>query len=379
MLHALRARAAALLSGRRDPDPSAWVRVGGSYLYVGEHDVLERRPAPAAESERAGEVEQALDSAERGLDAGEAVAAEAEHAERVLGLLARAPDPALAAREADTLVRYLAARAREGRTRDVLRGAHVLLGAFLLAERLRELVQVLELARDAAERLGDAAEQAWALQNLGTLAAAAGKAPLATELFEQARALSQSGHGAGSSGALGKAAAVVSAHKLAAVAVGVVVLGTAPGFVVAGGTWYGLGGTGGSVDILGFGTRTGASDEGTFEAARGWIRLPASAVEPGETLRACKPLYFDSYVRVEGMQRGTRWSLATTVDGDAFGPVYAEVWRRRGSYTSGIQSYNGPPGGSSTGKPVPYGRWTVVVRIGDEERARSEVRLVEDC
>jgi len=302
------------------------------------------------------------------------------------------PDTALAAKEADALVSYVAARAREGRSRDVLRAAHVLLGAFLLAVRLRELVQVLELARDAAERVGDAAEQAWVLYNLGTLAAASGRAPAAAGLLEAARTLFEqagdhpgtaaSAHGltpGGQAGTLGKATAIVTAHKLAAVAVGVLVVAAAPGFLVAGGTWYGVGGDGGSAEILGFGARTGEDGGGKFDEERGWTRLPGSAVDPGGTIRVCDPLYIDSYVRLEGLHRGARWSLAAAAEDESFGTTYTETWRRRGAYTSGVQSYHGPPGGSSTGEPVPYGRWTIVVRIQEDERARESVTLVEDC
>ena len=177
-------------------DYAAWVRVGRGLLYVGPGRNTLIEPAEKAEvAERASLAEalrrpgpepSTLDAAEAAIAKAEEVTVQAERGASILEMLARGPDPATVAKEVDRLLATLNERYRESRFRDVLRLARVLAGILLLAQRWRDLVWTLGLAKEAALELGDVAEEAWALHELGTLNVAAGNGGAATELLDRA-------------------------------------------------------------------------------------------------------------------------------------------------------------------------------------------------
>ena len=116
----------------------------------------------------------------------EEVTVQVERGASILKMLARGADPATVAKEVDRLLATLNERYRESRFVDVLRLARVLAGVLLLAQRWRDLVWTLGLAREAAQELVNVAAEAWALHELGTLNVAAGNGGTATELLGRA-------------------------------------------------------------------------------------------------------------------------------------------------------------------------------------------------
>ena len=177
-------------------DYAAWVRVGRGLLYVGPGRNTLIEPAEKAEvAERASLAEalrrpgpepSTLDAAEAGIAEAEEVTAQVERGASILKMLVQDPDPATVAKEVDRLLATLNERYREGRFRDVLRLARVLVSILLLAQRWRDLVWTLGLAKEAALALEDVAAEAWALHELGTLNIAAGNGGAATELLGSA-------------------------------------------------------------------------------------------------------------------------------------------------------------------------------------------------
>jgi hypothetical protein len=89
-------------------------------------------------------------------------------------------------REVDSLLDLLQRLDRAGRHEDALRLARALSGLLALLLRWVALVESLRIALRAARALGAGIDEAWALQELGTLAAAAGDAAAATGQLEDA-------------------------------------------------------------------------------------------------------------------------------------------------------------------------------------------------
>jgi hypothetical protein len=179
-------------------DYAAWVRVGRGLLYVGPGRNTLIEPAKKAEAaeqaslaealRRPGPEPSTLDAAEAGIAEAEEVTAQVERAASILKMLAQDPDPATVAKEVDRLLATLNERYLEGRFRDVLRLARVLVGILLLAQRWRDLAWALGHAKEAALALEDVAAEAWALHELGTLNIAAGTGGAATELVRRTAA-----------------------------------------------------------------------------------------------------------------------------------------------------------------------------------------------
>ena len=176
------------------------VRVGGGFLYVGPDRNTLIEPAEEAEAAERTSLADALHRPRPGpsrLDVTEAAMAEAEQVlaqvERgasIVELLGGKVDLETVATEVlNALLARLNERYQESRFRDVLRLARVLASVLALARRWRDLVWTLELAGEAAQRVGDVAGEAWALHERGTLNVAAGNRETATELLGKAREL----------------------------------------------------------------------------------------------------------------------------------------------------------------------------------------------
>jgi uncharacterized membrane protein YgcG len=180
-------------------DYEGWVRVGRGLLYVGPERNTLIEPAGVAEAaeraslaealQRPGPEPSALDATEAAVAKAEKVTTQVERGVSILKVLAGGADPATVAKEVNGLLATLLEHYRESRYRDVLRLARVLAGVLMLAQRWRDLVWTLELAKEAAQGLGDVAAQAWALHELGTLHVAAGNSGAAAELLGRARDL----------------------------------------------------------------------------------------------------------------------------------------------------------------------------------------------
>jgi hypothetical protein len=111
--------------------------------------------------------------------------------ERALELFAavatgRVPDPKAIAAEVESLVDLLGRLDRAGRHEDALRLARPLSGLLALLLRWVALVESLRIALRAARALGASAHEAWALHELGTLAAGANLTSAATAQLEDA-------------------------------------------------------------------------------------------------------------------------------------------------------------------------------------------------
>jgi hypothetical protein len=379
-----------------------WVHVGEAYVYVDEPERLASRPAPTRETVRAGELAAELREFQR--DPASAITAleelvrgaeaATEPVEKVIKLaedLTRVPDPAIAAAYAERVAVRIVRDYRESRFRDVVRLVGALASLYLLYEKWRGLVAVLQLDRLAAEQLGDAAEAARAVNDLGVLADAAGVAPLAGELFEQARELfEQTGeHAAETAGQAAGLAPQAAAHagvalgvKVAAVAAGaLVVAGGAAGFAVGDGAWYGVGGNeeareGGDAEILWFSAGDDSVIPGSFSEQAGFTR-PEGAVGPGDTLGACEPLYVYDYTRFENMVSGTPYVTRMT-RGEELDASSPGTWEGSAEFTEGNQTHRGS-GSTSNGEAVPYGEWELVVEIDGVEVDRESFTLEEDC
>jgi hypothetical protein len=381
-----------------------WVHVGRAYVYVGPDERIAIRRAPTRERVQAVELavalrEQQKTLTERGarpsLAEAEALLVEAEGATtpielaaRLVEMVAQGANPAMLASYADALLVFLKVYVQEGRYRDALRLASLLVGALLYMKKWLWIVEALGLARQAADRLGDAAETAWVLHDLGTLAVAAGVKPIAVEALEQAKDLYERvGDHAGaeaSSSALSQSAPLAPSAVAVTAAVGAVLIaGAVPGFFVGGGTWYFVGGTSqpegaraANAEVTAFAVGNDNKIPGEFEDRTG-STPPSDAVAPGETLAACKPLYVYDWVRFEGIESGTTSSSEISVNGRQFA-IDTRRWDSTEDYTVGSVNYNGS-GGVSSGTPIPYGRWELVVRIEGVEVDRARVTLEEAC
>jgi hypothetical protein len=371
---------------------------------VNQANRLAEEPAPTPERERAEKLAKAV------ADAGDPVALAAlEQAvsdlegatgsvERLVTLvedLTRGADPETLAKYADPLLERVTRDYRQGRFRDAARLARASLALYLLVERWRDLVYLLHLARQAAEQVGDVAEAARAVDDLGVLAHAAGSAPLAAELFEQARDLFEQvgdqataeavGQGAGLTAPAAAHTGVAVGVKVAAAVAGVLVAGAAAtGFVVGDGVWFGVGGDESpeaavvaedapdgepDAEIVAF-----AAGDSTAELGLrpdGAIEIPAGAAGPGERFGACEPTYVYHYVRYENMAAqtpyaGTMSPSSRPVDVVRMtwdGPVDSTgaFWIRRGT------------------DRIPYGEWELVVEIDGVVVDRETFTLEEDC
>jgi hypothetical protein len=98
----------------------------------------------------------------------------------------RIPDRAVILREVDSLLDLLRRLDRAGRHEDALRLARSLSGLLALLLRWVALVESLRIALRAARALGASLDEAWALHELGTLAAGAGETAAATAQLEDA-------------------------------------------------------------------------------------------------------------------------------------------------------------------------------------------------
>jgi len=389
-------------AGSPGDERPGWIHVGRAYVYVAEDGRLTAQRAPTKEREQAEQLAEALrePQARAAVDAPALAEAEElfEHAEdaatpfelaaKLLRLLAEGADPTELARYAAALLTFLRQYIQEGRHRDALRLASLLVGAFLYMKKWVWIVETLRLARQAAEAVGDAAEAAWVVHDLGTLAASAGAKPLAVDLLDQAKDLYEQAGDHAAAEASSKIVAQVASSGVptgaivAAAVSAVVIVGAVPGFVLGGGTWYRLGdGTEEETskpeaEIVAFAVGSEQEVPGGFDDETGYTP-PEEAVAPGETLAACEPLYLYDYVQFTGMETATAWSSEMSVDGDQFAADSGE-WAESENYTFGSFNYKGS-GGRSSGEPVPYGRWELVVRAGDAELDRAEVTLEERC
>ncbi len=112
-----------------------------------------------------------------------------DQAERSLELFnalatGRIPDRELIAEEIDSLLDLLRRLDRTGRHEDAIRLARSLSGLLALVLRWAALVETLRIALRAARALGAGVDEAWALHELGTLAAGAGEPAAATAQLE---------------------------------------------------------------------------------------------------------------------------------------------------------------------------------------------------
>jgi hypothetical protein len=375
--------------------------VGRAYLYVDTDERIAITRAPWKERVQARELANvlrapsptvephpSLTEAETLLEEVEGVTTPVELAARLVEMVAQGASPVALAKYADALLAFLKQHVEEGRSREALRLASLLVGVLLYLKKWLWMVEALGLARQAAENLGDAAETAWVLHDLGTLAVAAGVKPVAGEALEQAKELyEQVGDHVGaeaSSGALSQSAAVApSALAVAAGVTVVAVAGVVPGFFVGGGTWYFVDGKSASespatptAEVIAFGVGNENRVPGELDERTG-ATPPSDAVAPGESLAACEPLYVYDWVRFAGIGAETT-SSEMSVDGRRF---VADTRRWDGTvddYTVGSRNYNGS-GGVSSGDPIPYGRWELVVRIEGVEADRAAVTILESC
>ena len=375
-----------------------WVHVGRFDVFVDESGRLATKPAPTEETVRAEDLATVLRDLRR--EPQKAVAALDQSVKRVkaaTGLveklvelardLANLTDPAIAAKRAEELVARILDDYREGRFRDVVLLVGAVLNIYLLAERWRALVALLQLDRLSAEELGDSAEALAARHDLDVLAEACGLSPPAGESPDEAHdAAEPAGDQAAESTRQAVSATTQPAAKtgvalgvkVAAAVVGTVVLaGAATGFAVGDGVWFNLDGddaeevrAGGDAEILRFAAGDSGEVPGSFSQQTG-DTPPAGSVGPGESLGACEPLYIYDYTRFENMRAGTPFRTTLTRQTE-FSESEAETWEWPSEFTRGFVTYNG-------GEPFSYGEWFLVVEIGGVEVARESFTLVEAC
>jgi hypothetical protein len=100
-------------------------------------------------------------------------------------------DPKLLSDEIDSLLNLIERLHHGGRSREALRVARALSGVLALSLRWVELVRSLNIALQAADKLGDPAAGAWARHELGTLHLAAEDAAGAERRLGEAREMRQ--------------------------------------------------------------------------------------------------------------------------------------------------------------------------------------------
>jgi hypothetical protein len=355
-------------------------------VFVDELGRLAARPAPTQETARAKELgsvlrdlrpnpQKAVAAVEESVKGVEAATGFVEKLVELARDLANLTDPAIAAKRAEELVARILEDHREGRFRDVVVLVGAVLNIYLLAERWRTLVGLLQLDLLSAEELGDSAEALAAQHDLDVIAEACGLTPTSGESPDEAHEPAEPAAEHVTGAATGQAGGVALGVKVAgAVAGAVLVAGAVVGVTVAvrdepdsvpdPGT--------GRAEIIAFAARhdhaAPASDQDPS------AEVPGGAVDPGDTLEACRPLYLDTYVVVGGVEQETTLALTSTIDGEAFAP-YSAPWARSEPLTTAVWWFVGL--GERASEPLPYGRWEVVVQVGDREVDRGEVVLEE--
>ncbi|MGH3052356.1 MAG: hypothetical protein ACRDM8_05275, partial [Gaiellaceae bacterium] len=180
---------------------------------AGTRAALAQEPAGADPAELAVALSQpgppeALAVAEESLEEAASVTGRVERALELFTAVAQGRvDRGIVLKEVDGLIAVLERLDREGRYGDVFRLARALTGLLALLMRWVALVQAVRLALKAARALGDAAGEAWARHELGTLSLGAEDAHAANGELERSRRLRQQ---------LGdEAGAEVTSHNLA--------------------------------------------------------------------------------------------------------------------------------------------------------------------
>lgn len=177
------------------------VQIGRFVLEIGApagtRAVLAREPAGADPAELAVALSQpgppeALAVAEESLEEAASVTSRVERALELFTAVAQGRvDRGVVLKEVDVLLGVLERLDREGRYGDVFRLARALTGLLALLMRWVALVQAVRLALKAARALGDAAGEAWARHELGTLSLGAEDAAAANGELEKALRLRQ--------------------------------------------------------------------------------------------------------------------------------------------------------------------------------------------
>lgn len=358
-----------------------------------EHDRLANALAEMHEDlQRALGVESGIDLAERAQAHVEELTQRLERANELRELLAGGLSPETVTEELDGLLEDALERYADGRYRDVLKIARVLAGALLLAYRWRDLVELLSLALAAARLVGDSIGEAWALNEIGVLAGAAGPDPLAVDLLARSRELFDSSHDHAAAetsadnlsaftpapspvapGPSHGAASWIARHKAA-------VGGGSAAAAIAAGLAIWLSDPKPDADILAFTTTSELPVPGTFDRERGFD-VPANAVDPGETIRACDPLYIVAYVQYSNLSPQTSLTFDWRADG--------APWNEQTDSTT----WAGPPDfidagwafrftddrNVSSGEPIPPGRWDLTVTIDEEVVDEATATLTNSC
>jgi hypothetical protein len=174
-----------------------WVHVGRFDVFVDESGRLATKPAPTEETVQAEglatvirdlrrEPQKAVAALDQSVKSVKAATGMVEKLVELARDLANLSDPAIAAKRAEKFVARILDDYREGRFRDVVLLVGALLNIYLLAERWRALVALLQLDRLSAEELGDSAEALAAQHDLDVLAEACGLSPPAGESPDEA-------------------------------------------------------------------------------------------------------------------------------------------------------------------------------------------------
>jgi hypothetical protein len=159
---------------------------------AGTRAALAREPAGADPAELAVALSQpgppeALVAAEESLEEAASVTGRVERALELFTAVAQGRvDRGVVLKEVDVLLGVLERLDREGRYGDVFRLARALTGLLALLMRWVALVQAVRMALKAARALGDAAGEAWARHELGTLSLGAEDAAAANGELEKA-------------------------------------------------------------------------------------------------------------------------------------------------------------------------------------------------
>jgi hypothetical protein len=394
----------------RSEERPGWVRIGNSLLYVepSQPTVIDQARGPRLEAppeliealESPPEIEPTLLTAtEEVLEQTADLTSALERAGELFKLLAGGADPRTLTRQIDTVLAAGLERFRVGDYRQALRVARVLTSVLLLAYRWTDLLRLLNVAVESARALGDSEAEAWALNELGSLAAASGSVSLAGELLGQAQGLyEQAGDhsaaelsaqnlaqlgqapAAAPAGVVGKGVAAVTNHAVPAVATAIVLGVVGIGFLFDDG-WYGLGGGGAEAMILVFEADTDQSIEAEFDEQRGFTSVPTGAVEPEGTVTGCNPLYLRVYVEFGDMKRDMTFAVKATAKDADFDKKLEAEWSKQQTYTEVISFFRVVNEGDtvSSGEPVPGGRWAVAVSVDGEELDRQEVTLTDSC
>jgi hypothetical protein len=375
-----------------------WVHVGRFDVFVDESGRLATKPAPTEETVQAEglatvirdlrrEPQKAVAALDQSVKSVKAATGMVERLVELARDLANLSDPAIAAKRAEKFVARILDDYREGRFRDVVLLVGALLNIYLLAERWRALVALLQLDRLSAEELGDSAEALAAQHDLDVLAEACGLSPPAGESPDEAHDVAEPA-GDLSADATGQAASatvqpavqtgVALGVKVAAAVVGTVVLAAAAtGFAVGDGVWFDLGRedaeglrAGGDAEILAFAAGD-STDVPGFQSEQAGFEPPEGRIEPGETLAVCEPPYVYDYTRFQNMVDGADYS-STMTPSSAPGVTRTGTWSGPAEYTEGVWTRPASP-------PFPYGEWVLVVEIGGVEVDRAEFTVEENC